>query len=212
MIEYVAPDEREHFLQHILPALQTEGRWKGEVGFYHFRNRTTIPAYYNAFLVRNMETGEPLALAATVRDISDMKQAEAERAALQQQVIEAQRDALRELSTPLMPIADGVLAMPLIGTIDSGRAQQVLETLLEGVATHQAQVAILDITGVQVIDTQVADALIRAARAVKLLGAQAVLTGIQPRIAQTLVHLGVDLSSIVTRSSLQSGIAYALKS
>jgi anti-anti-sigma factor len=101
--------------------------------------------------------------------------------------------------------------MPLIGTIDTGRAQQVMEALLEGVAHHQATLAILDITGVSVVDTQVAQALIGAAQAVRLLGAQVMLTGIQPQIAQTLVHLGVDLSGIETRGSLQSGIAEALR-
>lgn len=146
----------------------------------------------------------------TVRDMSDLQRQEEERAALQQQVIDAQSAAIRELSTPLIPLADNVVSMPLIGTIDSQRAQQVLETLLEGVATHRAEVAILDITGVSIVDTQVAQALVHAAQAVKLLGAQVVLTGIQPPIAQTLVHLGVDLSGVVTRSSLQAGIAYAL--
>jgi rsbT co-antagonist protein RsbR len=104
-----------------------------------------------------------------------------------------------------------VVVLPLIGTVDSRRAQQVMETLLEGVATSRAQVAILDITGVVVVDTQVADALVRAAQAVKLLGAQVVLTGIRPEVAQTLVGLGVDLSGIVTRSTLQSGIAFAIE-
>jgi anti-anti-sigma regulatory factor len=101
--------------------------------------------------------------------------------------------------------------MPLIGTIDSGRAQMVLETLLEGVARYQASLAILDITGVVTVDTQVAQALVGAARAVRLLGAQVMLTGIQPQIAQTLVHLGVDLSGIQTQGSLQAGIAAALR-
>jgi rsbT co-antagonist protein RsbR len=99
--------------------------------------------------------------------------------------------------------------MPLIGSVDSRRAQQVIETLLEGIAGSSARVAILDITGVPVVDTQVANALIRAAQAVKLLGAQVVLTGIRPEVAQTPVGLGTDLSGVVTRSSLQSGIAYA---
>jgi rsbT co-antagonist protein RsbR len=87
----------------------------------------------------------------------------------------------------------------------------VLETLLEGIAGSGASVAILDITGVALVDTQVANALIRAAQAVNLLGAQVVLTGIRPEVAQTLVGLGVELGGIVTRSSLQSGIAYALE-
>ncbi len=101
--------------------------------------------------------------------------------------------------------------MPLIGAIDSARAQQIMETLLEGVAQHRSDVVILDITGVQVVDTQVANALLQAAQAVKLLGAQVILTGIRPHIAQTLVSLGVDLRGIVTRSTLQTGVAYALE-
>ncbi len=149
-------------------------------------------------------------VAVVIRDIRERKAAEAEREALQQQIIAAQREALRELSTPLTPITDNVVIMPLIGTIDSGRAQQVMESLLEGVARYQADLVILDITGVQVVDTQVAQAFIQSAQAVRLLGAQVMLTGIQPQIAQTLVHLGVDLSSIRTAGSLQDGIAVAL--
>jgi len=125
-------------------------------------------------------------------------------------VIAAQRDFIRELSTPLMPLADGVLAMPLIGTIDTSRAQQIMEALLEEVTVQRARVVILDITGVRVVDTQVAQALIQTTRAASLLGTQVVLTGIQPEIAQTLVQLGIDLGHIVTRSTLQDGIAYAL--
>jgi rsbT co-antagonist protein RsbR len=145
-----------------------------------------------------------------VRDLSEQIRAAAERAALQEQVIDAQRAALRELSTPMIPLSDDVVIMPLIGTIDSGRAQQVMETLLEGVAHYQASTVILDITGVQIVDTQVADAFIRAAQAVRLLGASVMMTGIQPQIAQTLVQLGVDLGSIQTHGSLQAGIAHAL--
>jgi anti-anti-sigma factor len=145
------------------------------------------------------------------RDLSEQYRQEEERAALQQQVIDAQRQALRELSTPLIPISDNVLIMPLIGTIDSQRAQQVMEALLEGVAQHQADLVVLDITGVAVVDTQVAQSFIQAAQAVRLLGAQVMLTGIQPQIAQTLVHLGVDLSGIQTQGSLQAGIASALR-
>jgi anti-anti-sigma factor len=108
-------------------------------------------------------------------------------------------------------VSEDVVIMPLVGAIDSGRAQMVMESLLEGVATNRANVAIVDITGVSVVDTQVAQALVSAAQAVRLLGAQVLLTGIGPQVAQTLVHLGVDMSSIITRSSLQSGIAYAIR-
>jgi rsbT co-antagonist protein RsbR len=144
-------------------------------------------------------------------NITERKRAEAmlRQSIDQEEMILAQQAVLAELSTPLIPINEHVMVMPLIGGVDSRRAQQVLETLLSGVAASHAQIAILDITGVPVVDTQVADALVRAAQAVKLLGAQVVLTGIRPEVAQTLVGLGADLASIVTRSSLQSGIAYA---
>lgn len=150
-------------------------------------------------------------LIGTMVDISEQKRAAAESAALQQQVIDAQQQALRELSTPLIPIADTVVIMPLIGAIDKQRAQHMQETLLQGVAAHHVDTAILDITGVKVIDTQVANAFVQTAQAVRLLGAQVVLTGIQPAIAQTLVTLGVDLGDLVTFGSLQAGIAYALR-
>lgn len=155
--------------------------------------------------------GIAYAVCGIASDITALKRAEAERVAAHAQIIEAQSAALRELSTPLMPIANHVVALPLVGSVDSARAQQVLETLLEGVATHQAAIAILDITGVPVVDTQVANVLIQAAQAVRLLGARIVLTGISPAMAQTLVHLGVDLSGIITRGSLQNGIAYAMQ-
>jgi len=161
-------------------------------------------------IIARDEAGQPLRMTGTITDIAAQKQAEAEREALQQQIIYAQQDRLRKLSTPLIPISDNVMIMPLIGTIDSQRAQLVLERLLDGVAQHQADLVILDITGVTVVDTQVAQALIRAAQAVKLLGAQVMLTGIQPPIAQTLVHLGIDLSGIITHGTLQAGIASAL--
>jgi rsbT co-antagonist protein RsbR len=130
---------------------------------------------------------------------------------LAQRTVQAQTALLTELSTPVIPLSDDVLVMPLIGAIDSRRAQQVMEALLEGVAASQARFAILDITGVPVVDTQVANTLVRVAQAVALLGARVVLTGIRPEVAQTIVGLGVDLRGVVTHSTLQSGIAYALR-
>lgn len=144
-------------------------------------------------------------------DITEKRRAEEERAALQQQIIDAQRLSLQELSTPLIPITDEVVIMPLIGTIDSQRAQQVIQILLEGVSNRRSQVVILDITGVQIVDTHVASALLRAAQAVKLLGAEVMITGIRPEVAQTIVGMGADMSSVMTHGSLQSGIAFALR-
>ena len=165
--------------------------------------------WYNA-LLRN-QAGEVVAVLAQAEDLSGVLRAEQERAALQEQVIEGQQAALRELSTPLIPLADGVVAMPLIGGINSERAQQVVEELLHGVSAHRATTAIIDITGVPVVDTQVAGAFLRAAQAVELLGARVVLTGIRPEVAQTLVGIGANLGNIATRSTLQDGIAFALR-
>ncbi len=138
------------------------------------------------------------------------RRAELERVRLQEELIHVQATALVELSTPLIRLNKTTLMMPLIGSIDTQRASHVITSLLEGVSSQQAQVAILDLTGVPVVDTQVAAALIRAAQAARLLGAEVILTGIRPEIAQTLVALGVDLNQVVTRSNLQMGIEYAL--
>ena len=138
----------------------------------------------------------------TFTDITARKQAE--------DLVRSQARMLAEMSTPLVPIGDHIVAMPLVGTVDARRAEQVLETLLAGIAQKGARVAILDITGVSVVDAHVASTLVRAAQAARLLGAQVVLTGIRGSVAQTLVELSVDLSGLVTRSTLQSGIAWAL--
>jgi anti-anti-sigma factor len=158
------------------------------------------------------EHGTPVGLRGVAMDITERKQIELDKAEgrLREEVIRMQEARLAELSTPLIPISDEVMVMPLIGGLDGGRAERVIEALLEGVGRNRTRVAILDITGVPSVDTETADALIRAAKAVQLLGAEVVLTGIRPEVAQTLVDLGTDLSRIVTRGSLQSGIAYAI--
>lgn len=119
-------------------------------------------------------------------------------------------ETVRELSTPAIPIYDGILALPLVGNIDTGRAGQIMETVLTSIAREHASVVILDVTGVPVIDTGVANHLVQVTQAAQLLGARALLVGIKPEVAQTLVQLGVDLSSIITRSNLQAGVAFAL--
>jgi rsbT co-antagonist protein RsbR len=209
VVEFYPPESRGYIEQVILPTLMQQGSWQGVVEMLRPDGSRWL-SQHSVFVIRS-ESGEIIYTGNILHDVTEQRRLEHEHADLQQQIIDAQRNALRELSTPLIPVSNDVVIMPLIGTIDSGRAQQVMETLLEGVARYQATLAILDITGVSVVDTQVAQALISAAQAVRLLGAQVMLTGIQPQIAQTLVHLGVDLSSIVTRGSLQSGIAEALR-
>ncbi len=130
-----------------------------------------------------------------------------------QELVGAQAQLLHtveELASPVVPIVDGVIVVPLVGRVDERRAGQILGTLLGGVEEHRAKVVILDITGVPVIDTQVANYLMQSVRAARLLGAEAILVGIRPDVAQTLVTLGVNLGDMVTRSDLQSGFQYAL--
>lgn len=119
-------------------------------------------------------------------------------------------DTVRELSTPIIPMLDRVLVMPLVGDIDTRRAQDIMEAVLSGINIYGADVVIIDITGVPVVDTSVANHLMRTAQAAGLLGSRCVLVGIRPEVAQAIVNLGVDLSRVVTRGDLQGGIDYAL--
>ncbi len=168
-----------------------------------------FPAQLSGLMMRD-DQGQLIGFGSVVRDLTEEQRAIAERQALQEQIIAAQQKLVRELSTPLMPIADGVVVMPIIGSVDSQRAQAIMETTLEGITTYSAEVVILDITGVRVVDTQVAAALLRTARAAQLLGSEVVLTGISAEIAQTLVQIGANLGNIIAQSSLQQGIAYAM--
>lgn len=184
---------------------------QARVNFEEPQNRPDGEAWLRTSKIPLVDAdGTIVGVLGTYEDITERRAAEQERLEEQERLIASQQAALVEVSTPLIPLSDGVIVMPLVGAIDSRRAQQILETLLEGVGANQAEIAILDITGVRVVDTQVANALIRAAQAAKLLGAQVVLTGISADVAQTIVHLGADLGSVVTRSNLQHGIAYAL--
>ncbi|RRR65709.1 MAG: PAS domain S-box protein [Candidatus Viridilinea halotolerans] len=205
--ELLAPDEHQRMAGWITQASSNDNFI--EQVTYRRLDGAIFPAQCSGLVIRD-EAGQPISFASINRDMSEQLRTEQERQQMQEQIIMAQEAALRELSTPLMPIAEGVVVMPIIGSIDTARAQQVMETLLEGIAEHDAQLAILDITGVKVVDTQVAGALIRAAQAARLLGADVVLSGISPEIAQTLVHIGVELREIVAKGSLQNAIAYAL--
>jgi len=121
-----------------------------------------------------------------------------------------QAQEILELSTPVMQVWQGVIVAPLIGTLDSQRTMQFMDRLLRAVVDTRSEVVLVDITGVPIADTQTAQNLVETAASVKLLGGHVVLTGVSPAIAQTLVRLGVDLSDVTTRSSLSSGIDYAL--
>jgi rsbT co-antagonist protein RsbR len=129
---------------------------------------------------------------------------------LRDQVIIRQQEAMLELSTPVVKLWDGVLALPLIGTLDSARTQVVMESLLSAIVETNSQIAIIDITGVPTVDTLVAQHLIKTITAARLMGADCYLSGIRPAIAQTIVHLGIDLVDIQTKSKLSDAFALAL--
>ncbi|KAB8145034.1 STAS domain-containing protein [Chloroflexia bacterium SDU3-3] len=118
---------------------------------------------------------------------------------------------IREISTPTLNVAEGVLLLPIIGALDSARALQMLSSLMEAASSMRARVVILDITGVTAVDTHIANVLIQAARTVRLLGGRTILCGIAPEVAQVIVSLGIDLSELATTSDLRSALAMSLK-
>jgi rsbT co-antagonist protein RsbR len=127
------------------------------------------------------------------------------------ETIEMQQAAIRELSTPIIEVWSGVLCLPVVGVVDSQRSAEMTETLLEMIVSKQARTAIVDITGIDVMDTKTADHFIKMARAVRLLGAECVISGINPGIAQTLTHIGVDLTGVKTMRNLRDALQFHLR-
>jgi rsbT co-antagonist protein RsbR len=144
------------------------------------------------------------------REIEERERAQKESARLQQEVIEAQKQALQELSTPIIPVMDRVLAMPLVGSVDSMRARDITRTLLAGIREHRAKVVILDITGVPIVDSGVADHLNKTIQSARLKGARTIITGISDAVAETIVDLGIDWSGIETLSDFKTGLQAAM--
>jgi PAS domain S-box-containing protein len=203
-IQIVVPPDREDEIPQILDKIR-----RGEiVDHYETMRMSKDGRQFHVSLtvspIRDM-AGNIVGASTIARDISQRVQVE--EALARQKVVQA----ILDISIPVMQVWKGVLCAPLIGTLDSQRTQQLMERLLERIAETGASVALIDVTGVPSVDTQTARHLIETATAVKLLGGQIILTGIRPVIAQTLVHLGVDLSEIVTRSSLATGIRAALE-
>ena len=128
-----------------------------------------------------------------------------------EEVIARQQQELLELSTPVVKLWDGVLAVPMIGTLDSSRTQLVMESLLQRIVDTGSELAIIDITGVPTVDTLVAQHLLKTVTAIRLMGADCIISGVRPQIAQTIVHLGIDLTGITTKASLADALALALK-
>jgi anti-anti-sigma regulatory factor len=147
----------------------------------------------------------------TSQALADLQALSELRVDLQEELISAQQEVILSLATPIVPVLEGIIVMPLVGSIDSQRARQIEDSLLKAIESQEPQVVIIDITGVPEVNTEVANHLLQAVQAVRLLGAQCILVGIGPVVAQAIVELGVDLSGVVTRSDLQGGIEYALQ-
>jgi rsbT co-antagonist protein RsbR len=131
-------------------------------------------------------------------------------AAAREQIIADQAEAMLELSTPVIRLWEGIIAVPLVGTLDSARTQLVMEKLLETLVATGADHAVLDITGVSTVDTEVAQHLLKTVTAARLLGAECIISGIRPQVAQTIVSLGIEFGDIVTKATLADALAYAL--
>src|SRR6202044_1169867 len=128
-----------------------------------------------------------------------------------EEVIRRQQEEMLELSTPVVKLWDGILALPIIGTLDSARTQVVMETLLQEVVATNSKYAIIDITGVPTVDTLVAQHLLKTITAARLMGAECIISGVRPQIAQTIVHLGINLEDVVTKANLADAFALALR-
>jgi rsbT co-antagonist protein RsbR len=131
--------------------------------------------------------------------------------AAREELIRRQSEEMLELSTPVIQLWDGILAMPIIGTLDSSRTQVVMEALLQQIVATRSPIAILDITGVPTVDTLTAQHLLKTVAATRLMGAECIISGIRPQIAQTIVHLGVSLGDIITKASLADAFKIALR-
>jgi rsbT co-antagonist protein RsbR len=193
-------------------------RSRATQGFTPSQVATFVFSLKQALFKRVTETlkSEPAALANTLWDATVVLDAlglyttEVFQQA-REQLIARQQEELIELSTPVVQLWDGILALPLIGTLDSERTQVVMESLLERLVATGSSIAVIDITGVPTVDTLVAQHLLKTVAAAQLMGADCIISGIRPQIAQTIVHLGIDLSSVATKASLADAFGLALK-
>lgn len=188
--------------------LRTRGSFRGDLELAR-AGGTVIVAHVVVFVITN-ERGRATSLGCIARDRTDEIRKEEDRRFLQDAVIESHEKLILELETPLLPVARGVLVMPLVGRIDSRRAERIMAALLDGVVEHRAHVVILDITGVPVVDDAVALGLVRAANAVRLLGAETLLAGVGPEVARRLVDHAHEISTLRPCSTLERGVTMAM--
>ncbi len=211
-VEFLTPESARYAREVVLPAFFATGRCDNILYQFVRKDGSVMDVMLSAIADRD-EAGTVVSSQAVLTDVTARLAAEraAQAAASQVETIRVQREMLRAISTPLVPLGDGILLMPLVGSVDQGRADQMMSALLEGVVTYAAEVAIVDVTGVPSMDAAVAEALVGATKAVGLLGARVVLTGLGPSAARALVELGLELGNITTKATLRDGLAAARK-
>ncbi len=184
----------------VLKGAQEEGDWRGELKLSREGGRARELSIAASTI---KEEDKPAAQMVSFNDITEIKE--------KSRTVQRQAEQLLEASTPIIEVWEGVLAAPLIGQLDTERTQRFMERLLQEIVDTESEIALIDITGVPDVDTRTAQHLIETVESVKLLGAQVVLTGVSPSIAQSVVHLGIDLSDITTRTSLAEGLEHVFK-
>jgi rsbT co-antagonist protein RsbR len=176
-----------------------------EIELIH-KDKKSVPVELNVTSLLNAD-GEIIGRTGTARDITKRKELEQQL----QQAFDKLKASYEELSIPVIQVWDGVLVLPIIGVLDTERINRLMETMLAKIVETQSRVVIIDVTGVYSIDPNVASHLINVTKAAKLLGTRCVVTGIRPEAAHTLVGLGVDMSEITTKQSMQEGLKHALR-
>ena len=204
------PEEALPLLSETILPEAINGGWSGEAPQKR-KNGELFTGHATLFPIKDGKD-QATHIAVIERDITEQKLAEAERERLQQEVIEAQQQAIQDLSTPIIPIMDRIIAMPLVGSIDTLRARDIMRTLLAGIREHRAKVVILDVTGVPIMDSGVVNHLNKTIQAAQLKGARAIVTGLSDAVAESIVDLGIDWSGVTTLSDLQTGLLVALNS
>lgn len=199
ILHLVPPHLHARYQEEYIPTVMRDGKWTGEVELMR-KDGSVLPATQSIFILPD-EHGRPEALATLAHDITAQKRLE-----------EALREAIQELSTPMIQIWEGVLALPIIGIVDSNRATQMMQSLLEEIQSKRCKIAVLDLTGVRTLDTATIDHLFRMVRAASLLGSRCVVSGMSPDVAQTVVGLGLEMSGLQAFRSLQEALRFAMAS
>jgi len=198
------------FLEEVTSSRAVQGATPSETARFVFSFKTTLFAQIRISIPDPLAQVEAITEITALIDNLGLFVTEAHQKA-REGVILRQQEEMLELSTPVVKLWDGVLALPLIGTLDSSRTQTIMESLLERIVETGSEIAIIDITGVPTVDTLTAQHLLKTVTAARLMGAECIISGIRPQIAQTIVHLGVELGDVITKASLADAFKIALQ-